>query len=104
MMSEVAIAALVLVVNGAALTSFWAWTRSKINLQTGQIAILMEFRANTEKRCLEHRENFREVFQKIDGVYVKIDEVKQCFHAADTETARAVGRLEGKMASFLESR
>lgn len=76
------------VVAGAALIGFWAWARSKISKVDRDTAVLKAWAATIDVKCKERRED-------IHGLYDKFDEVKTAIASNDSETAKALGRLEG---------
>ena len=82
-------------VNGAALLSFWAYTRTRINTATGQIAALQAWQSTVDQRCSERREDMQVIFKKLD-------EVKTCFYRADNATALAIGKLQGTISQIVK--
>ncbi len=79
------------------MVGFWAWVRGKINVQTAQIATLVGWKDVVEKRCEERSSMIKEVGDKVGRVHERIDDLVTCVGDKDSETAKAIGRLEGKL-------
>ena len=82
-------------INSGALISFWAWARARISTHTAELNRLMEWRASIDLKCIERR-------QDIQGIYEKVDEVKQCIANEDKATARALGEINGRLTSIFK--
>lgn len=81
------------VIAGAAIIGFWTWARSKISKVDRDTAVLKAWALTIDARCKERREDMQ-------GLYQKFDEVKDAIASNDSQTAKALGRLEGKVDSL----
>lgn len=72
-------------------SGFWFWIR-KLSVQ---LAALQKWADLVEKRCDDRREDMKDVGEKIGKVHGRIDDLHKCVAEKDSETAKAVGRLEG---------
>lgn len=79
---------------------FWIWVR-KLSVE---IAALKTWVGQIDKRQDRQTDNMNTVHTKIGDVHERIDELVKCTGEKDSETAKAVGRLEGKMDALLDGK
>lgn len=69
---------------------FWVWVRSHIIQLTADMAVLKAWAQTVDFRCKERGRDMEKIFNKIDSL-------KTAIGNKDTETAKALGRIEGKL-------
>ena len=89
-----AVAIAVLVFGGG---GFWIWVRKL----SADIAVLKAWAKLVDKRCDDRRGDMRDLARKIGEVHERVDDLHKCVAEKDSETAKAVGRLEGRMETLL---
>lgn len=78
---------------GGIVAGFWAWVRAQLLKISADVAVLFGWKETVEERCLGHEKNVQRIFDRIDGV-------KDAVAKKDSETARAIGCLEGKIGTL----
>ena len=114
---QIMVAVLTLLLGSGASVSFWAWTRSNIMRLAAsqatadaerekdkavfdkQIAVLKAEIEAIHTRCRERAPAYTVLGEKLDSVaeqlHGRINDLHRCVANKDSETAQAIGRLEG---------
>lgn len=69
---------------------FWVWARSHITQLTAEMAVLKAWAKTVDVRCRDRNRNMIKIFDKIE-------DLKTAIATRETETAKALGRIEGKL-------
>ena len=84
--------------------AFWAWVRARLTILTAEMAAIQGWRDEIENRCAERRQLIEGVGAKIDGLHDRITSLGDRIAGTDTQTARAIGCLEGKLDGLMSER
>lgn len=94
----IGVAMIVLVFGGG---GFWLWVRKL----SADVAVLQAWAKQIDGRCDRRGKNMERSYdnigEKIGRVHARVDDLHKCVAEKDSLTAKAVGRLEGKMESLL---